>query len=84
MWFLVVSTLLGALIGYVAADARGFSKRAGIIGGVLLGPLAFLMFFVSSVSRRRTCPHCAERIKLKAFVCKFCGRDVYAVQQRSA
>jgi hypothetical protein len=29
-------------------------------------------------SDERTCPHCAETIKLAAKVCRFCGRDVPA------
>jgi hypothetical protein len=73
--------LVGALVGYLASQRRGFSGVAGVLGGMLLGPLAFLMFFVSSVSRgdaTRECPHCAERIKPQAKVCKHCGRDVSA------
>ena len=38
------------LIGVAAAQKKGFSIAAGILGGLLLGPLAFLMFFVSGVS----------------------------------
>lgn len=46
-----------------------------------LGPLAFLLFAVSGVSRgekNKKCPHCAEWIKAEAKVCKHCGRDVVA------
>ena len=72
--------LLGALIGISAAQHRGFSVAAGIIGGLLLGPLAFLMYFVSGVTRRdggnRKCPSCAEWIKDEARVCKHCSREV--------
>lgn len=74
--------LLGGLLGLVAAQRRGFSESVGALAGVLLGPLAFLMFFVSGVTRadvgRRKCPHCAEWIKGEAKVCKHCGRDVPA------
>lgn len=71
--------LLGAVIGYAASQKRGFSGVGGVLGGALLGPLAFLMFFVSGIvsanERGRKCPHCAEWIKAEAKVCKHCGRD---------
>jgi len=55
----------------------------GIIAGMLLGPLSFLMFFVSGVAssseQQRKCPYCAEWIKPDAKVCKHCQRDVEPV-----
>jgi hypothetical protein len=77
--FLLAWPLIGALIGVSAAQRRGFSVVGGVIGGLLLGPLAFLMYFVSGVSRgdeQVKCPHCAEWIKPEAKVCKHCHRDV--------
>jgi len=71
--------LIGALFGIAAAQHKGFSVAAGIIGGLLLGPLAFLMFFVGGVGgegAKKKCPHCAEWIKADAKVCRHCGRDV--------
>lgn len=73
--------LFGALIGAAAAQRKGFSMVGGVIGGLLLGPLAFLMFFISGVSgsdRNKKCPHCAEWIKVEATVCKHCHRAVAA------
>lgn len=71
---------LGALIGLTAAQRKGFSTVGGAIGGALLGPLAFLLFFVSGlVSRgeaKKKCPHCAEWVQKEAKVCKHCGRDI--------
>ena len=66
--------LLFALVGLGAANHRGFSPIAGIIGGLLLGPLSVLLFWVSSSKVR--CPHCAEWIHKQAAVCKHCGREV--------
>lgn len=71
--------LLGALIGIAAAQRKGFSVAGGVIGGLLLGPLAVLLFFVSGVTRgdqQRKCPHCAEWVKPEAKVCKHCHRDL--------
>ncbi len=71
--------LIGALLGVLAAQKRGFSQVVGVLGGLLLGPLAFLMFFVSGVTRSDRhvrCPFCAEFIKAEATVCKHCGRTV--------
>ena len=70
---------LGALIGVAAAQRKGFSMVGGVIGGLLLGPLAVLMFFVSGVSssaEQRKCPHCAEWVKVEARVCKHCQRGI--------
>ena len=75
--------ILGALIGVAASQRKGFSLATGIIGGVLLGPLAFLMFFISGLSRGDTnkkCPFCAEFIKADATVCKHCHKDLTPVR----
>jgi hypothetical protein len=72
--------LLGALIGFYAAQKNGFSTVGGVIGGMLLGPLALLLCFVtgivSSSEQQRKCPYCAEWIRPEATVCKHCHRDV--------
>ena len=71
--------LLGALIGAAAAQKKGFSTAAGAAGGALLGPFAFLIFFVSGVSpgeQQKKCPFCAEWVKAEAKVCKHCHRDL--------
>lgn len=67
--------LIGALIGVAAAQKKGFSMVSGVIGGLLLGPLAFLMFFVSGGETRK-CPYCAEFVKASATVCKHCHKEL--------
>lgn len=79
--------LIGALIGLAAANKKGFSVAGGIIGGILLGPLAFLMFFVSGVSKgdaKRKCPYCAEWVQGAATVCKHCGKEIPLTGTRAA
>lgn len=78
--------LFGALIGVAAAQRKGFSMVSGVIGGLLLGPLAFLMFFVSGIDRsdanKKKCPHCAEWIQGAATICKHCKQPVVTVAMR--
>lgn len=73
--------LIGALIGAYAAQKKGFSMVAGLLGGALLGPLAILMFAVSRVGdegKQVKCPFCAEPVKAEAKVCKHCHKDLPA------
>jgi hypothetical protein len=65
--------LIGALIGVAAANSKGFSLTTGVIGGLLLGILSPLMFFIST--DRKKCPFCAGWIKMEAVVCPRCQRD---------
>ena len=67
-------SLFGALIGVAAAQKRGFGVAGGVIGGLLLGPLAVLMFFASS--GRVKCPACAEWMKKEAKICPHCKTAV--------
>jgi len=66
--------LFGALIGVAAANRRGFGTASGVIGGLLLGPLAVLMFFASS--GRKKCPKCAEWVQKKAVLCPHCRSEI--------
>jgi hypothetical protein len=70
--------ILGALIGAAASQKRGFSMIGGIVGGVLLGPLAFLLYFVtpSKGDALKKCFFCAEWVKPEAQVCKHCHKDI--------
>lgn len=71
--------VFGALVGGYAAQRKGFSSVAGVVGGALLGPLALLMFAVSGVASASVkCPFCDEAVKPAAKVCKHCRKDLPA------
>ncbi|MBO5792824.1 MAG: zinc ribbon domain-containing protein [Lentisphaeria bacterium] len=65
---------LGCLIGLAAARAKGLGTAAGLIGGFLLGPLAFLMFLCDGSQKR--CPGCSEWVDKTAIICYHCGREL--------
>jgi len=64
--------IVGLLIGLHAAHVRGFSPLFGAIVGVLLGPLALLMYAASGGNK---CKYCLSAIPKGATVCAKCGRD---------
>ena len=67
---------LGASVGGMAAHRRGFSLATGVIAGLVLGPLAVVLFFVpvwgSDPVRAQKCPYCAGRVSSDARVCHHC------------
>ncbi len=89
--------LVWLLFGIASAMVAGRKGRSGIgwfLLGTLLGPFALPFAFLSSdltknsteaaeASSSKSCPHCAERIKIEAKVCRFCGRDIPSLAQPS-
>ncbi len=80
---LIVIFVVGPLTG-AAARRKGLGFATWWVGGVVLFPIAQIYVFVFAKSYEagieqaygRECPYCAERIKPKAVVCRFCGRDI--------
>ena len=71
--------VIGAIVGYVAAERRGFSPAVGVLGGLLLGLLSPLMFLCNSAAGSPACvkcPYCAEWVKGEALICRFCQRPL--------
>lgn len=65
--------LLGALVGLAAAQQRGFSLVSGLLSGLFLGPLAFLMFWATGSPR---CGACREFVQAGARLCKHCRTPI--------
>jgi len=69
------------IVGYMAAKRNGWNPAMGIIGGLLLGVLSPLLFFVNATVGKPNqvkCPFCTEWVKIEAKVCKHCHRDLVA------
>ena len=68
---------LGAVVGYLAAHRRGFSPVTGVIAGLVLGPLAVVLFYIplniSTTVHQQPCPYCAGRVTSNTRVCTYCG-----------
>lgn len=66
---LLIWCLFG-LIGLGLGIQRGLHPAVAFLGGMLLGPLSFLIGFVSSDKKK--CPSCAEFVQKDAKICKHC------------
>ena len=77
MGVLLIWTALGAVAGYVAAHRRSFSPITGVAAGLVLGPLAVVLFYIplgiADAERQKKCPYCAGRLAPGARVCMHCG-----------
>ena len=70
-------TALGASVGYVAAQRRGFPLTTGVVAGLVLGPLAVVLFYIplptSNTADQRKCPYCGGRVTSATRVCTHCS-----------
>jgi hypothetical protein len=67
------------LIGYAIGKPKDQAVSSALIC-VLLGPIGWIICAVSSGNTRQ-CPHCAERVKATATVCRYCGKELPEVRQ---
>lgn len=85
---LIFAYLSFAVVAGIIAGSRGRSGFGYFALSLVVSPLIGIILAVAlpnlrpSIEREaeladtRDCPHCAERIKKGASVCRFCGRDV--------
>lgn len=68
--------LVGAVIGYFASRRPGLSPAKCVVCGLLLGPLAVGVFFLSADRVEQAalrCPYCDQRNVSGARVCAHCS-----------
>ena len=76
---LIAFRILCGLVALIA-PSRGKSPFGAFLVSVFGSPLlGFLLVVLLPAENRRKCPHCRESIRKDANVCRFCGRDVAAV-----
>lgn len=96
MELVILWVVLSAMAG-MYASSKGLSGIAHFVGSLLFSPLlGFLSAAIASPNKKvietrlissgenKKCPHCAEIIKAEARVCRFCGREVAAVDPPTA
>lgn len=66
-----VSALVGAILG--AGKRRAVD---GLLCGLFLGPIGWLMILLSPTRHARRCPYCREGIALKAVKCPHCQSNL--------
>ena len=60
------------VIAALVASSRGGSAGAGLLIGLLLGPIGIIVALFEGTP----CPHCRSRINSKATVCPKCQRKI--------
>jgi hypothetical protein len=75
IWGVVVSTLIGAVIGQFKGRVG-----AGAFGGFLLGPIGWLIVGLASDNRRQ-CPECKGAVPDDARRCRHCSAPLITVTE---
>lgn len=73
----LILAFLGMGVGVLAGTKRGLNLVVAALGGFVLGPLAFVLFFVPrrlSLKSLLTCPHCGSRVDPTDVRCGNCHR----------
>jgi MFS family permease len=77
---LIFWSIIGAVLGALIVSRKGWHWLVGVLIGAALGPIfVWLCLFASDNNKglnRKKCPYCAEWIKEKATVCKFCHKEM--------
>jgi len=85
MGFIIICWIVMGVLCALIALAKRRSGLGWFLLGCLFGPLALLFAAAMSATQRiqhepahtlKTCPHCAETVKIQAVVCKHCGQPL--------
>lgn len=71
--------VFGGGVGAAVAHCKGRDIGYGFLLGLLLGPMAFILYFRMADAPNptvRKCPHCAELVNAEAKLCKHCGKNL--------
>ena len=81
--FMLIGHLILAYIPASIAGNKGHSIRKWFVYGFFLPPIAMVHSILTEDYEKeyRTCPFCAERVKKKAKICRFCGHDITSSTQ---
>ena len=92
MGFVIICWIIMGVLCALIALAKGRSGLGWFLLGCLFGPLALLFAAAMSAAPRiqhepahtlKTCPHCAETVKIQAAVCKHCGQRLENVNEKN-
>jgi len=71
-WLAVVAFSLFALVGLQIATANGRGPGVGVLIGLILGPIGWVILIATGGTR---CSRCGEAVNPIAKVCPHCGRE---------
>jgi hypothetical protein len=83
-WYLIILSIYIGLIPALIANHKGKVFWTWWLAGTLVFPIALTMAILLekeeqyniASERTKTCPYCDEKIRYKAVVCMYCGRDL--------
>lgn len=76
---IIVTWIMFAIVSAVAAYGKGRYPAWWLLLGFALGPFSLISVLVlpkvGPLPDEKICPFCAEFIKSKAMLCKYCGQQ---------